>query len=87
MKEKTLKIGQKYYLNELKINSIAEVVELKNNNTLLKRRLLDLGLTKGVKLQVKKIAPLGDPVSFELRGYELGLRREELKSILVRLIK
>ena len=87
MKEKKLKIGEKYCLNELKINSIAEIVELKTNNTLLRRRLLDLGLTKGVKLQVKKIAPLGDPVSFELRGYELGLRREELKSIVVRLLR
>ncbi len=87
MKKNDLKIGEKYSLNQLKIRSVAEIVEINITKPLLRRRLFDMGLTKGVRLKIKKIAPLGDPVCFELRGYELGLRKEELKSIIVRLIK
>lgn len=86
MKKKILKIGEKYLLNELKLNSVAEVIDVKTQNRMLKRRLYDMGVTKGVRLKIKKIAPLGDPVCFELRGYELGLRLEELKNIVVRLV-
>lgn len=83
----SLIVGEKYSINELKVNSIAELVELKTNKGSLRSRFLDLGLTVGARIQIKKIAPLGDPVSFEIRGYELGLRREELKNIIVRLIR
>ena len=86
MKKNNLKIGEKYLLNELKLNSVAEVIDVKTQNRMLKRRLYDMGVTKGVRLKIKKIAPLGDPVCFELRGYELVLRLEELKNIVVRLV-
>ena len=87
MKEKQLKIGEICTLNELKLNSVAEVVELKPMDKITRRRLLDMGLTKGVRIQIKKIAPLGDPMCFLLRGYELGLRCDELKSVVVRLVR
>ena len=87
MKNISLKIGEKYTLNQLKINSISEIVEVNIAKPLLRRRLFDMGLTKGVIVKITKIAPLGDPICFEIRGYELGLRKDELKSIVVRLIK
>lgn len=70
-------------LDKLKCGERAEVIEVKSNDKLLCRRMFEMGLTKGVCVCVKKIAPLGDPVSIELRGYELCLRREEIKNIKV----
>ena len=51
------------------------------SNVILKRRMLDMGITKGVEVKVKKIAPLGDPIDIELRGYELCLRKSDLSFI------
>ena len=51
----------------------------------LRRHLLDMGLTPGIKVTVIKLAPLGDPVSLSLRGYELTLRKEDALSISVEL--
>lgn len=47
----------------------------------LKRRLMDMGLTKGTALQVKKLAPLGDPMEITIRGYELTLRKKECECV------
>lgn len=49
----------------------------------LKRRMMDMGLTKGTSLYVRKVAPLGDPVEITVRGYELSIRKNEAESILV----
>lgn len=49
----------------------------------IKRRLVDMGLTPGVRVFVRKMAPLGDPVEINLRGYELSLRRDDAKMILL----
>ena len=49
----------------------------------LKRRIMDMGVTKGVKIFVRKVAPLGDPMEVTVRGYELSLRKAEAESILV----
>ena len=68
-------------LSELKKGEIAKVVCVTNGNISLKRRMLDMGITKGVEVKVKKIAPLGDPIDIELRGYELCLRKSDLSSI------
>ena len=68
-------------LSELKKGERAEVVSISVDNALLKRRMLDMGVTKGVIVNVKKIAPLGDPIDIELRGYELCLRKSDLSSI------
>ena len=68
-------------LSELKKGERAKVVSISVDNALLKRRMLDMGVTKGVIVNVKKIAPLGDPIDIELRGYELCLRKSDLSSI------
>ena len=49
----------------------------------LKRHLMDMGITKGVDVQVRKVAPLGDPLEVTVRGYELSLRKSEAESVLV----
>lgn len=68
-------------LSELKKGEKGEVVFVNGINNSLKRRMLDMGITKGVVVSVKKIAPLGDPVDIELRGYELCLRKTDLSNI------
>ena len=49
----------------------------------LKRRIMDMGITKGTSIFVRKVAPLGDPVEVTVRGYELSLRRSDAENILV----
>ena len=49
----------------------------------LKRRIMEMGVTKGVEIFVRKVAPLGDPIEVTVRGYELSLRKLEAESILV----
>lgn len=49
----------------------------------LRKRLLDMGLTPGTRIFVRKVAPLGDPIELSLRGYELSLRKEDAKKIII----
>ena len=49
----------------------------------LKRRIMDMGVTKGVEVLVRRVAPLGDPIEVTVRGYELSLRKSEAENILV----
>ena len=49
----------------------------------LKRRIMDMGVTKGVEIFVRRVAPLGDPIEVTVRGYELSLRKAEAENILV----
>jgi Fe2+ transport system protein FeoA len=70
-----LKPGDYGHLSDLKRGQKAIVIDFHNDNAALRRHLLDMGITKGVVIEVKKIAPLGDPVDIKLRGYELALRR------------
>ena len=49
----------------------------------VKRRIMDMGITKGVEIHVRKVAPLGDPVEVTVRGYELSLRKADAEMILV----
>lgn len=71
-------------LSKLKPGEKGVVIQINTDNLFLRRRLYDMGVTLGARVQVKKIAPLGDPVCINLRGYELSLRKEELKRIIVR---
>jgi len=68
-------------LSELKKGEKGKVVSITEVNNLLKRRMLDMGITKGVVIKIKKVAPLGDPIGIELRGYELCLRKSDLSSV------
>lgn len=75
------------YLSDLKIGQRAIVLKLHEQNKAIRRHLLDMGITKGVKVTIKKIAPMGDPVDIELRDYELCLRKADLKQIEVEVIE
>ncbi len=50
----------------------------------LKRRIMDMGITRGADILVRKVAPFGDPISVNVRGYELSLRKSEAEKILVK---
>ncbi len=67
-------------LKELAVGESAVVVRL-NSTGATRRRLLDMGLTKGVKVTLRKVAPLGDPLEITLRGYELTLRKADAQWI------
>ena len=67
-------------LSELKIGESARVISVDFKGR-LKRRMLDMGVTSGVEVRIKKVAPFGDPVDIELRGYELCLRKSDLSLI------
>ena len=67
-------------LKEVKIRHTAKVVKLHGEGA-VKRRIMDMGITKGVEVYVRKVAPLGDPIEINVRGYELSLRREDANMI------
>ena len=70
-------------LRNAKIGSTVQVVKLHGEGA-VKRRIMDMGLTKGVDVYVRKVAPLGDPVEVTVRGYELSLRKADAEMIEVR---
>lgn len=80
-------IGENCSLSELKIGQTAVVKSINIVNKDVKRHLLDMGLTKGTNVTIKKIAPMGDPIDILLRGYELAIRKADLKQIEVEVIK
>jgi len=67
-------------LRQVKIGSTVKVVRLTGQGA-VKRRLMDMGITKGVEVYVRKVAPLGDPVEITVRGYELSLRKADAEMI------
>ena len=69
-------------LRDVKIGESATVRRLTGEGA-LKRHIMDMGITKGVEVFVRKVAPLGDPIEVTVRGYELSLRKSEAESILV----
>jgi len=83
----SLKIGEEGHLSDLKRGQRCIVLDFHNNNAALRRHLLDMGITKGVVIEIKKIAPLGDPVDISLRGYELCIRRADMHSIDIKVIE
>ena len=67
-------------LKDVKVGEDAKVVKLHGEGA-IKRRIMDMGITKGVEVNVRKVAPLGDPIEVTVRGYELSLRKEDAKEI------
>ncbi len=67
-------------LKEAKVGEIVKVVKLTGEGA-VKRRIMDMGITKGVEVYVRKVAPLGDPVEVTVRGYELSLRKDDASMI------
>ena len=74
-------------LSKLKVGQEAKVIKLDIKDKETRRHLLDMGLTRGVIVKIKKIAPMGDPIDIELRGYELCIGKSDLKNIDVEVIK
>lgn len=67
-------------LKEAKIGTTVRVKRL-NGEGAVKRRIMDMGITKGVEIYVRKVAPLGDPIEVTVRGYELSLRKSDAEMI------
>ena len=67
-------------LRDIPVGGSARVVKLHGEGA-VKRRIMDMGITKGVEVSVRKVAPLGDPVEVTVRGYELSLRKADAEMI------
>ena len=67
-------------LKQVKIGGTAKVVRLHGEGA-LRRRIMDMGITRGVEVYVRKVAPLGDPIEVMVRGYELSLRKDDADMI------
>lgn len=69
-------------LKQVKVGETVKVVKLHGEGA-VKRRIMDMGITKGVEVFVRKVAPLGDPVEVTVRGYELSLRKADAEMVMV----
>ncbi len=69
-------------LRDVEIGKSAKVLKLSGEGA-TKRRIMDMGITKGAEIYVRKVAPLGDPIEVTVRGYELSLRKADAEMILV----
>lgn len=67
-------------LKDVKVGSTVTVVKLHGEGA-IKRRIMDMGITKGTEVYVRKVAPLGDPVEITVRGYELSIRKADAEMI------
>ena len=69
-------------LKDAKVGETVKVVKLTGEGA-VKRRIMDMGITKGVDIYIRKVAPLGDPVEVTVRGYELSLRKFDAEMIVI----
>ena len=69
-------------LKDVKVGKTAKVAKLQGEGA-IKRRIMDMGITKGVEIYVRKVAPLGDPMEIMVRGYELSIRKADAEMIIV----
>lgn len=67
-------------LNEVQVGETAVITKLLGEGA-VKRRIMDMGLTKGTEILVRKVAPLGDPMELSVRGYELSIRKADAEKI------
>lgn len=69
-------------LKDVKIGETVTVIKI-NGTGPLKRRIMDMGITKGTNLYIRKVAPLGDPIEIMVRGYELSIRKADAENIII----
>ena len=74
-------------LSELDVGQKAKIIKLNVENKEIRRHLLDMGLTRGTTVEIKKKAPVGDPIDIKLRDYELCISKSDLNQIEVEVIK
>ncbi len=67
-------------LKDIKVGATVRVAKVHGQGA-IRRRIMDMGITKGVEITVRKVAPLGDPVEFTVRGYEISLRKADAEMI------
>ena len=67
-------------LRDVPVGQSAKVVRIHGEGA-VKRRIMDMGITKGIEIFVRKVAPLGDPIEVNVRGYELSLRKADAESV------
>ena len=67
-------------LKQVEVGSTVRVVKLHGEGA-VRRRIMDMGLTKGAEVYIRKVAPLGDPIEITVRGYELSLRKDDAQMI------
>jgi ferrous iron transport protein A len=67
-------------LKDAKVGATVKVVKIRGEGP-VKRHIMDMGITKGCEIYVRKVAPLGDPIEITVRGYELSLRKSEAENI------
>ena len=67
-------------LKTVKVGGVAKVVKLHGEGA-VRRRIMDMGITRGVEIKVRKVAPLGDPIEVTVRGYELSLRKADAEMV------
>jgi len=70
-------------LSDLKVGQVGVIVDIIGGSPRLRRRILDMGLVRGTRIKVVRVAPLKDPIEFQTSGYNLSLRRDEAKNIIV----
>lgn len=73
-------------MSDLAVGQKAKVLSLNEDDRTIRRHLLDMGVTRGVEITIKKVAPMGDPIDISLRDYELCIRKEDLSKIEVEVI-
>lgn len=81
------KVGEKCVLSDLKVGQRAKILKLNETNKAIRRHLLDMGMTRGTEVKIKKIAPMGDPIDISLRDYELCVSKLDLKKIEVEVLR
>ena len=74
-------------MSELKPGEVGVIVDIVGGSPRLRRRILDMGLVKGTMVKVVRAAPLKDPMEFQTSGYDLTLRRDEAKNIIVEVVE
>lgn len=77
---------QQLSLDKLKTGQKGQVIKIETTSKEIKRRLLDMGITPGVNVEIKRIAPLGDPYDIKVRDYDLCIRKADLALIEVKLL-
>jgi len=75
-----------FTLGDAKVGQTVKVIKLHGEGA-IKRRIMDMGITKNVEIYIRKVAPLGDPFELYVRGYELSLRKEDARMVEVERIK
>ena len=80
------RVGEKCVLSYLIVGQKAKVLKLNETNKVIRRHLLDMGITRDTIVTVKKIAPMGDPIDIKLRDYELCICKADLSKIEVEVV-